>query len=85
DSSELDVAAISRSDHNGWKKERNGTCGGTKQERHKRTNWYHPLLWVHIDHAAKQHHWSPQVMVSALRKEHPKLFSHLNKGTMFRW
>ncbi|KAF8137675.1 hypothetical protein EV363DRAFT_1156545 [Boletus edulis] len=68
-----------------WKEERNGTRGGTKQERHTRTNWYIPLLWVHIDRAAKRHNWSPQAIVNALTKEQPELFSHLNKGTVSRW
>ncbi|KAG6372943.1 hypothetical protein JVT61DRAFT_6981 [Boletus reticuloceps] len=57
----------------------------TKQECHQCTNWYQPFLWVHIDHAAKRHHWSPQAMVCALKNEHLTLFSHLHKGTVFRW
>ncbi|KAF9218369.1 hypothetical protein BS17DRAFT_873587 [Gyrodon lividus] len=61
---EVDVVALSCSDHLGWKKERSGKQGGTKQECYKCTNsnWYHPLLWVHIAAAAKKYDWSPQGM-----------------------
>ena len=79
------MAAISRSDHLEWKEQRSGKRGGTKQERHKRTNWYHPFLWAHIDRAAKVNDWSPQAMINTLKKEQPKLFSRLHKGTISRW
>jgi hypothetical protein len=85
ESSEVDVVAISHSSHMGWKEDWSGKRGGTKQERHTRTNWYHPFLWVHIDHAAKTYNWSPQAMVNALKKDHLRLFSHLNKGTVSKW
>lgn len=81
----VDVVAISRSDHMEWKKERCGKRGGTKQVAHTRTNWYHPLLWVHINMAAQRFNWSPTAMVNALQREHPKLFSRLNKGTVSKW
>ena len=79
------MVAISRSEHTRWKEERSGKRGGARQEAHKRTNWYHPLLWIHIDAAAKKSHWSPTGMVSALQRAHPKLFACLNKGTISRW
>ena len=79
------MATVSRSDHLEWKEQRCGKHGGTKQERHKHTNWYHPFLWAHIDRAAKVHDWSPQAMINTLQKEQPKLFSRLHKGTISKW
>ena len=82
---QLDVAAISHTGHGDWKEEQCGKRGGTKQEAHKRTNWYHPLLWVHISTAAQKNNWSLSAMVTALQREQPKLFSHLNRGTVSKW
>jgi hypothetical protein len=56
-----------------------------KQSRHKRTNWYHPFLWAHIDTAARKLGWSPQAIANRLTRDHPKLFLHINKGTIQRW
>jgi hypothetical protein len=81
-----DVVELSRSaSGSGWKDVRNGRRGGTKQEQHKRTNWYHPLLWVHIDAAARKFDWSPQAIAKGLSRNHPALFSHLSKGTVHKW
>ncbi|KDQ55214.1 hypothetical protein JAAARDRAFT_48939 [Jaapia argillacea MUCL 33604] len=46
-----DVAEVSRLGLT-YKKKRNGKRGGTIQQRHSRTNWYHPFLWAHIDQIA---------------------------------
>ncbi|KAG1811120.1 uncharacterized protein BJ212DRAFT_1483790 [Suillus subaureus] len=54
-------------------------------EWHKQTNWYHPLLWIHIDAAAHKFDWSPQAITKGLEREHPALFLHLNKGTVQKW
>ncbi|EGO27996.1 hypothetical protein SERLADRAFT_414184 [Serpula lacrymans var. lacrymans S7.9] len=42
-----------------WKKGRNVKLKGTIQNRHSRTNWYHPYLWVHINNVASRVAWSP--------------------------
>ena len=59
--------------------------GILSRNTHKRTNWYHPLLWVHINATAQRYDWSPTAMVNALQREHPKLFSCLHKGTVSKW
>ncbi|KAH7903146.1 hypothetical protein BJ138DRAFT_1107918 [Hygrophoropsis aurantiaca] len=83
--SRVDVAELSRPGSLKWKQERSGKRGGTKQERHSRTNWYHPFLWVHINSIAPKVLWSAQSITNALARAQPKLFSHLNKGTVQKW
>ena len=80
-----DLAAISRPDGVKWKKERNGRHKGTIEDRHSRTNWYHPFLWASINAAAKKAHWSPAGIVKMLNRDQPALFKHLNRGTVHRW
>ncbi|KAF9233034.1 hypothetical protein BU15DRAFT_66934 [Melanogaster broomeanus] len=64
---------------------RTASDGGTRQERHSRTNWFHPFLWVHIDTIAPKVSWSASEIAKRLARSEPKLFSHLNKGTVQRW
>ncbi|EGO28001.1 hypothetical protein SERLADRAFT_435774 [Serpula lacrymans var. lacrymans S7.9] len=68
-----------------WKKGRNVKLKGTIQNRHSRTNWYHPYLWVHINNVASRVAWSPTFIVSTLQKDHPSLFAKLHRGTVFKW
>lgn len=68
-----------------WKLVRNGKRGGAKQERHTKTNWYHPFLWLHIDRIAHAVGWSAQSIVNRLVLNHPKLFLHINKGMVHKW
>lgn len=84
-SSELsDLAVISRPGSN-WKSARNGKQGGTKQERHKRTNWYHPFLWSYIDSTARKVQWSAKAIANRFILDHPKLFRHISKGVIHKW
>lgn len=85
DSDDLeDRAEISRPKSN-WKGERNGKRGGARQEKHKRTNWYHPFLFSIIDRTACLVGWSPQSIVNRLSLDHPRLFRDLNRGTVYKW
>jgi hypothetical protein len=80
----VDLAELSRPKSD-WKSERNGLRGGTKQSRHKRTNWYHPILWTHIDAAARKVGWSAQSIANRLTRDQPKLFTRITKGTIQKW
>ncbi|KAK0495239.1 hypothetical protein EDD18DRAFT_1354453 [Armillaria luteobubalina] len=79
-----DVAQISRPDKN-WCNVRNGTQGGAVVSKATRMNYYHPFLWMHIDKAMHSVDWSPSVAVRLLQRDHPMLFSKLNKGTISKW
>ncbi|KAG1722946.1 hypothetical protein EDB19DRAFT_1834792 [Suillus lakei] len=82
--STMDLTELSRPDSN-WKDQRTGKNGGTKQEQHHQTNWYHPFLWTHIEQIAPKVGWSAQTIASRLARDQPSLFSHLNKGTVQKW
>lgn len=79
-----DPAELSRPSK-AWKKGRNGKLKGTIQNRHSRTNWYHPYLWVHINTVAPRVAWSPTFIVSMLQQDHPNLFAKLHRGTVLKW
>ncbi|KDQ60203.1 hypothetical protein JAAARDRAFT_46004 [Jaapia argillacea MUCL 33604] len=68
-----------------WKTKQNGKRGGTIQLKHQRTNWYHPYLWLHINKVAPKCHWSPQLIVTTLKRNHPALYQRLNCGTVHKW
>jgi hypothetical protein len=84
-SSELeDLIELSRPKSD-WKSAWNRTHSGIKQNRHQCTNWYYLFLWIHIDTAARKSGWSAQATVNQLTCDHPKLFTHINKGTIQKW
>ena len=69
-----------------WRNNRDGSKNGMVILKHaKRTNWYHPFLWVHITRAAKKGLWSARSMETILRHENPDLFNKLHAGTIQRW
>ncbi|KAH9927827.1 uncharacterized protein B0H18DRAFT_1118347 [Fomitopsis serialis] len=80
-----DLAEISRPHGAAWKKIRNGKNGGVVQQRHKKTNWFHPFLWTHINRMAPQVGWSATLLARSLQRDHPELFSRLSKGTIQHW
>lgn len=79
------IADISRNDKSKWRKNRNGTRGGTIQGDATCSNWYHPFLWYHINQAAIQNSFSPSATAKQLKQDHPLLFKHLHKGTLNQW
>ncbi|KAF8911445.1 hypothetical protein CPB84DRAFT_1646961, partial [Gymnopilus junonius] len=80
-----DLEAVSRTGHDKWKKLQNGKVGGAVQQRASCTNWFHPLLWIHIDKAMRLHDWSTAATEKALKCDHPGLFKKINKGTISKW
>jgi hypothetical protein len=82
----VEIAALSRPGGLAWKSARNGSKKGTKpQQRHSRTNWYHPFLWRRIEAAVVRSTFSAHRAVLALKSEDPVIFAHLRKGTVQRW
>jgi hypothetical protein len=79
-----DLAGVSRPGKD-WRLQRNGKNGGAEQSKNTRTNWYHPILWTHIDTSACRNSWSPSGIVKQLQRENPALFNKLNKGTVQKW
>ena len=79
-----DLAGISRPGKD-WCLVRNGKKGGAKQSKSTRTNWYHPLLWIPIDTAARRNNWSATYIVKQLHRDNPTLFTKLSKGTVQKW
>ncbi|KAF9002114.1 hypothetical protein BDQ17DRAFT_1426078 [Cyathus striatus] len=80
-----DLARISHPGMEGWRKKRNGKNGGTKQEKPKRTNWFHPILWTLIDKAMRKAAWSSEKAVSILQCKNGKIFKHIHRGTIIKW
>ncbi|THU80666.1 hypothetical protein K435DRAFT_600201, partial [Dendrothele bispora CBS 962.96] len=80
-----DIAELSRAGGSKWREGRNGTLGGAVQGRAQRTNWYHPFLWIHISHTMVQADWQAGYAVKILQREHPVLFRHMHRGTIWRW
>ncbi|KAI0689287.1 hypothetical protein BC835DRAFT_1308424 [Cytidiella melzeri] len=80
-----DLAELSRPGKESWHQLRNGKLGGTKQARAKRTNWFHPFLWVHIDSAMRRGDWSPAAAARILQREHEKLFKSITRATVWKW
>ncbi|KAF8983362.1 hypothetical protein BDQ17DRAFT_1336533 [Cyathus striatus] len=80
-----DLARISHPGMEGWRKKRNGKNGGTKQEKPKRTNWFHPILWTLIDKVMRKAAWSSEKAVSIQQCENGKIFKHIHRGTIIKW
>ncbi|KAF4590471.1 hypothetical protein EYR38_009772 [Pleurotus pulmonarius] len=80
-----EIAEASRPDRQAWRGLRSGKNGGAKQERVKRTNWFHPFLWVSIDLAMRRTDWSAAAAVKALQRENPQMFARLHRGTVHKW
>ncbi|KAJ3966365.1 hypothetical protein EV361DRAFT_973635 [Lentinula raphanica] len=80
-----DLATVSRAGFESWRNTRNGTQGGATRDRPTRTNWWHPFLWPAIDDAMRRADWSPEACVRILHRDHPQLYSHLHRGTVWKW
>lgn len=81
-----EAAALSRIGQKGeWKAERNGKHGGTKQEKHSRMSYYHPLVWALIAKWAPKVAWSPQALVNVLQRENPVMYRKLHQSTVTKW
>ncbi|KAF6761517.1 hypothetical protein DFP72DRAFT_842427 [Ephemerocybe angulata] len=81
-----DIAMLSRQGGDGWRKERTGSKNGVVvEQKATRVNWYHPLLWVHINDIAARVNFSPSAIEHHLKLQNPALFSRINKGTVSRW
>ncbi|KAH9906581.1 uncharacterized protein B0H18DRAFT_1090759 [Fomitopsis serialis] len=83
-SSKKTVTEVSRP-HSQWKEKRTGSRGGAKEERHVRTNWYHPFLWLHIDKAARKVGWGAEAIAKELHRTMPELYGRLRRQTVHRW
>ncbi|EPS95422.1 hypothetical protein FOMPIDRAFT_1132449 [Fomitopsis schrenkii] len=79
------LAEISRPHGMAWKAARNGKKGGVTEQRHTRTNWFHPFLWAHINNVAPRVGWSATLIARTLQRDQLELFSRLSKGTVQRW
>ncbi|KAK0468673.1 hypothetical protein IW261DRAFT_1573523 [Armillaria novae-zelandiae] len=79
-----DIAEVSRPEKD-WHNAQNGTWGGAVVSKATQMNYYHPYLWMHIDKAMHSVDWSPSAAVKLLKRDHPVLFSKLNKGTISKW
>ncbi|KDQ48970.1 hypothetical protein JAAARDRAFT_144133 [Jaapia argillacea MUCL 33604] len=42
-------------------------------------------LWLHINKVAPKCYWSPQLIVTTLKCNHPALYQRLNHGTVHKW
>ncbi|KIM38062.1 hypothetical protein M413DRAFT_13027 [Hebeloma cylindrosporum] len=84
-SATINLAEISRPEGQTWKVKRTGKKGGVLQKRHQRVNWYHPLLWTHINRVAPKASWSPKYIVLTLQGQYPDLFGKLHRGTVVKW
>ncbi|KAJ7585772.1 hypothetical protein C8J56DRAFT_741132, partial [Mycena floridula] len=80
-----DIATISQPGKEKSQSKRNGTRGGTKRAAAIQTNYYHPLLWTHINRTICQTGWSTAATAKALQRDYPCLFSKLQKGTIHKW
>lgn len=40
---------------------------------------------VFIDEVARKVGWSVHAIANKLGRDHPKLFKHINKGTVYKW
>jgi hypothetical protein len=82
--SEPNIAALSRPD-SGWKDRQQGKHGGTVQEPHKRVNYFHHLIFPHINEAAVATGWKSSAMAVRLKAKWPKIFANLHRATVFKW
>ncbi|KAG7099906.1 hypothetical protein E1B28_001705 [Marasmius oreades] len=80
-----DIPELSRAGYEGWRKERNGFKNGAVQKRARRTNWFHPFLWVHIEKAMIKADWSPSGALTILKQEQPAIFGTMHRGTLGKW
>lgn len=79
------VVETSRKSTENWRKERTGVRGGAVQTKAKRMNYYHPLIWIHIDRIAKSTQFSPSKIVQHMQRLFPKTLKRMNKGTVSKW
>ncbi|KAF9254268.1 hypothetical protein L218DRAFT_846629, partial [Marasmius fiardii PR-910] len=82
---QTDIATVSHAGYEEWREERDGTKKGAMQAKAKRTNWFHPFLWLFIDKAMKKCHWSPADAAKHLQNDHPVLFSRISRQTIGKW
>ncbi|KAJ7743728.1 hypothetical protein DFH07DRAFT_777341 [Mycena maculata] len=80
-----DVADLSRTGTQGWKKDRKGTLGGAIHGPSKKVFWFTPFLWALIEPAIRRSGWSAAGAVADLQRSHPNIFNHLHRGTVWKW
>ncbi|KAJ7622857.1 hypothetical protein B0H17DRAFT_1151577 [Mycena rosella] len=84
-----DIAALSRANTQGWKKNRNGTLGSVVRGSTTKVFWFTPFLWAIIEPTIRRCGWSAARTVNELHCAHPNLFNgpnhKLHRATVWKW